>query len=252
MLIIDTIDRFLADQDPTVILLAHDNLGSEIGPRLAYRLKTDIVTDCIGFKVEGSVIHWLKPVYGGKALAYIVSNSAPQLATFRARAFEPLSPDEAFSGTVKTFDIALDADSPIKLVEIIEQEEEGISLDQAQVVVSGGRGIGSPEGFEKLEELAEVLGGAVGGSRPAADLGWIPHSHLIGQTGKIAAPDLYLAIGISGAPQHMAGAGASKTIVAINKDPDAPIFKVAHLGLVDEWQNVIPTLTKACREIVAK
>jgi len=251
-LIVDTIEKYIEEKAPGVILLAHDSLGSEIGPGLAYRLKIDIVTDCTGFKVENSAIHWLKPVYGGKALSYIVSNSSPQLATFRARAFETLPPDEASSGIVKTFDVTLDQDSPIKLIEIVQQVEEGISLDQAPVVVSGGRGIGSPEGFDKLEELAEVLGGAVGGSRPAADLGWIPHSRLIGQTGKIAAPDLYLAIGISGAPQHMAGAGGSKTIVAINKDPDAPIFKIAHLGLVDEWQNIIPTLTKACREIVAK
>jgi electron transfer flavoprotein alpha subunit len=109
--------------------------------------------------------------------------------------------------------------------------------------------MGNPEAFVQLEELAQVLGGAVGGSRPAADSGWVLHSQLIGQTGKIVAPDLYIAVGISGAPQHMVGAGAAQTIVAINKDPDAPIFKVAHLGVVDEWQNVIPAFVTACREL---
>ena len=140
--------------------------------------------------------------------------------------------------------------SPVLLVERTREEMEGISLDQAQIIVSGGRGMEDEEGFSVLERLAETLGAAVGGSRPAADLGWVPHSRLVGQTGKIVAPNLYIAVAISGAPQHMAGAGSSNTIVAINKDEDAPIFKVAHVGVVDEWQNVIPALTTACKEML--
>ncbi|HEX6387069.1 MAG TPA: electron transfer flavoprotein subunit alpha/FixB family protein [Anaerolineae bacterium] len=247
--ILKVFERLVRQLSPAVILLPHDNLGSEVGPRLAYRLDADIVTDCLGFKIEGDAIYWLKPIYGGKAMATIVCSSLPQLATFRARAFEPLPADEARQGTVETIALNLENPSSIALVDTIRDQTEGISLDQAQVVVAGGRGMGSAEGFGALAELAQVLGAAVGGSRPAADLGWIPHSRLLGQTGKIVAPDLYIAVGISGAPQHMAGAGASRTIVAINKDPDAPIFQVAHLGVVDEWQNIIPALTAACREL---
>ena len=138
----------------------------------------------------------------------------------------------------------------MRLVDQIVEEEEygGLSLDQADIIVSGGRGIVGEEGFAKLRELADVLGAAVGGSRPAADLGWVPHSHLVGQTGKIVAPNLYLAVAISGAPQHMSGAGPSRTIVAINKDKDAPIFRVAHIGVVDEWENVIPAMIEELKK----
>lgn len=248
--ILRVLEEFARQRAPAVIVLPHDDLGSEVGARLAYRLDADIVPDCTNFKVEGGVIHWLKPVYGGKAMAAMVCSRSPQLATIRARAFEPLPADGTRQGTVVRVRVNPEPPSPVALVSTIREESEGIGLDQAQVVVAGGRGMGSAEGFTALAELADVLGAAVAGSRPAADLGWIPHSRLLGQTGKIIAPDLYLAVAISGAPQHMAGAGASRTIVAINKDPDAPIFNVAHLGVVDEWQNVVPALTAACRELV--
>jgi len=138
----------------------------------------------------------------------------------------------------------------VSLVEEVREEVEGISLDEAEIVIGGGRGIGDPEGFSELETLAQILEGAVGSSRPPADSGWVPHGKLIGQTGKIVSPNLYIAIGISGAPQHMAGISSAKTIVAINKDEDAPIFKVAHLGVVDNWRQVVPALIRACRELV--
>jgi electron transfer flavoprotein alpha subunit len=250
MLALRLLESAVQQLSPAVVLLPHDNLGSEVGPRLAYRLEAGIATDCLGFKVEENVVHWLKPVYGGKAMAYMVAGQALQLATLRSRVFDPLPADTARRGRVEPIGVDLEPmTSPITLVNTIQEATEGISLDQAQVVVSGGRGMGSAGAFGVLEELAQTLGAAVGGSRPAADLGWVPHSRLIGQTGKVVAPGLYLAVGISGAPQHMAGAGASGIIVAINKDPDAPIFKVAHLGVVDEWQNVIPALTAACRQL---
>lgn len=248
--IVSVLERLVQRLSPAIILLPHDNLGSDVGARLAYRLGADIIPDCTDFKVEGEVVHWLKPVYGGKAMAYMVCGRSPQLATIRARAFEPLPADATRQGTVETVTVDPETASPIALVDTIQEQSEGISLEQAQVVVAGGRGMGGAEGFAALAELADVLGAAVAGSRPAADLGWVPHSRLLGQTGKIIAPNLYLAVAISGAPQHMAGAGASRTIVAINKDPDAPIFNVAHLGVVDEWQNVIPALTAACREFL--
>jgi electron transfer flavoprotein alpha subunit len=247
-----TLETIVEQLSPEVILLPHDDLGGgNVGPRLAYRLGTGIVTDCTGFDVAGGTIRWLRPVYGGKAMAYMVARGPVQVATIRSRAFEPLSPDTARQGQVRALEVDVDSTSPqVSLVERTQEEMEGISLDQAQIIVCGGRGMEDPEGFSVLEELAKVMGAGLGGSRPAADLGWVPHSRLIGQTGKIVAPNLYIAVAISGAPQHMAGAGSSKTIVAINKDEDAPIFKMAHVGVVDEWQNIVPALTEACKELL--
>ncbi len=237
---------------PQVVLLPHDDLGGAyVGPCLAYRLGAGIATDCVGFDVQGEDIRWLRPVYGGKAMAYLRVRGPVQLATMRSRAFDPLPADPTRQGEVREFPVDLGQVPPqIRVVERLEEREEGeLPLDRAEIIVSGGRGMGSAEGFALLRELARVLGAAVGGSRPAADLGWVPHSHLVGQTGKIVAPNLYIAVGISGAAQHIAGAGSSKTIVAINKDPDAPIFKLAHIGVVEEWEKVIPALIEACKEL---
>jgi len=248
-----TMEAIVKQSSPDVILSPHDDLGGgNVAPRLAYRLGTGIVTDCTGFEVEGDAIRWLRPVYGGKGMAYMVASGPVQMATVRSRAFEPLPPDPARQGQVQTLEIDVDSISaPVSLVEKTQEEEEGVSLDQAQIIVCGGRGMEDTEGFSALDDLAETLGAAVAGSRPAADMGLVPHSRLVGQTGKIVAPNLYIAVAISGAPQHMAGAGASKTIVAINKDEDAPIFKLAHVGIVDEWQNIIPSFNKACKELLS-
>ncbi len=237
---------------PDVILFPHDDLsGGHVAPRLAYRLQTGIVTDCTGFDVQDGAIRWLRPVYGSKAMAYmVIQGDGVQLATMRALAFEPLPADPDRAGETKALDIDVASiTSQVPLVDRIVEEAEyaGISLDQADIIVSGGRGMEEEENFTVLRELADALNAAVGGSRPAADMGWVPHSHLVGQTGKIVAPNLYIAIAISGAPQHMSGAGSAKTIVAINKDEDAPIFKVAHLGIVDEWQNVLPSMIEAVK-----
>ncbi len=251
-LVLAALETAIKRLSPDVLILPHDDLASEVGPRLAYRLKAGIITDCTDFQVEGEAIRWLRPVYGGKAMAYIVANGPLQLATVRSRAFEALPADPAQQGTVQTFEMDVEAmSSPVSLVERTQEQIEGLSLDVAQTIVAGGRGMGDEEGFSELHDLAQILGAAVAGSRPAADLGWVPHSHLVGQTGKIVAPNLYIAVGISGAPQHMAGAGSSKTIVAINKDADAPIFKVAQIGVVAEWQNVIPALVAACKKMLS-
>ncbi|MGB9777048.1 MAG: electron transfer flavoprotein subunit alpha/FixB family protein [Anaerolineae bacterium] len=237
---------------PQVVIFPHDDLsGAYVGPYVAYRLGAGIATDCVGFAVQGEDIRWLRPVYGGKAMAYMRIYGPIQLATMRARAFDPLPADPARRGEIRSFPVDWKSVRPqIRVVERLEakREEGELPLDRAEIIVSGGRGIGSAEGFTVLRELARVLGAAVGGSRPAADLGWVPHSHLVGQTGKIVAPHLYIAVGISGATQHIAGAGSSKTIVAINKDPDAPIFKLAHIGVVEEWEKVVPALIEVLRE----
>lgn len=252
-LILSVLEMAIRQISPEVILFPADAVGGEIAPRLAYRLGTGIVTDCVGVEVdaESGHIRWLRPVYGGKAMSFMVARGPVQIATFRQRAFEPLPEDSSRQGKVQALEIELEpALDRVSLVEEIREKIEGISLDEAEIVISGGRGIGGPEGFSELETLAQILQGAVGGSRPAADSGWVPHAKLIGQTGKILSPNLCIAIGISGAPQHMAGISSAKTIVAINKDEDAPIFKVAHLGVVGNWRQVIPALIRTCRELV--
>jgi electron transfer flavoprotein alpha subunit len=251
-LVLGTVEQVVDQLSPDVVVFPHDHLsGGHVAPRLARRRKTGIVTDCTGLEVQDGTIRWLRPVYGGKAMVYMITTGPIQMATMRALAFEPLEPDASREGATETLDIDLEALSvQVPVVDQIVEEEEfaGRSIDRADVVVSGGRGMGDEEGFENIKELALVLDAAIGGSRPAADSGWVPHSHLVGQTGKIVAPQIYIAIGISGAPQHMSGAGSSKTIVAINKDEDAPIFKAAHIGVVDEWENVIPSLIEELKQ----
>lgn len=250
-LVLGALEEAVRQLSPDVVIFPHDDLsGGHVAPRLARRLESGIVTDCTDFDVQDGSIRWLRPVYGGKAMAYMVATGPIQLVSMRALSFEPLAPDASRKGAVKTLDVDLEALSlQVPVVDEIVEEEEfaGRSLDRADIIVSGGRGMGDEEGFENVKRLAEILDAAVGGSRPAADSGWVPHSHLVGQTGKVVAPQLYIAVAISGAPQHMSGAGSSKTIVAINKDEDAPIFKVAHIGVVDEWQSVIPPLIEALK-----
>jgi electron transfer flavoprotein alpha subunit len=248
-LILDAVQAAVDQLSPDVILFPHNELGEAVAPRLAYRLKTGIITDCVGFDVDEEQLRWLRPVYGGKAMSYMIVEGPVQMATLRSRAFEPLPAEEDREAEVK--DLAIDAQaltSPVSIVEKVQEELEGISLDQATTIIAGGRGMREEENFELLVRLADILGAAIGGSRPAADLGWVPHERLIGQTGKIVAPRLYIAVAISGAPQHMAGAGSAKTIVAINNDEDAPIFRQAHLGIVDDWEKVLKPLIEACEE----
>jgi electron transfer flavoprotein alpha subunit len=251
-LLLKAMEEAVDQLSPEVIIFPHDERsGGNVAPRLAYRLKTGIVTDCTGFEVEDGSIRWLRPVYGGKAMAYMTATGPMQLATMRSLSFEPLPADPSREGSIQSLDVELEAVSPqVPIVDLMVEEEalKGPSLDRADIVVSGGRGMGDEEGFQYVKELADALDAAVGGSRPAADTGWVPHSRLVGQTGKIVAPNLYIAVGISGAPQHMSGAGSSKTIVAINKDEDAAIFRQAHVGVVDEWEDVLPTLIEALKE----
>ena len=251
-LILEVVEKAVGEVSPDTVIFPHTELsGGYVAPRLARRLETGIVTDCTGFEVEDGAIQWVRPVYGGKAMALMTITGPIQMATMRSLAFEPLEADGLRDGEVKELPFDLeDVAVEIPIVDTIVQEEafEGPSLDRADIIVSGGRGMGDEENFERVKELARALDAAVGGSRPAADSGWVPHSHLVGQTGKIVAPQLYIAIGISGAPQHMSGAGSARTIVAINKDEDAPIFKAAHVGVVDEWENVLPPLIEELKQ----
>ena len=232
-----------------LVLLPGDRFGWEVGPRLAHRLGAGIVTDCVGISWDSGRFVMTKPVYGGKAMARLVVRTPVQVALVRVRTMEPLEPDASRSGTVEALSVSAPG-GRVKLLERKQEESRGqVRLEDARVVVSGGRGLGGPEPFKLLEEIAQVLGGAVGASLAAVDAGWASPQQQVGQTGKTVAPDVYIAVGISGASQHIAGMSGSKTIVAINKDPEAPIFRVAHLGVVADYKEVLPAFLAELRRI---
>jgi electron transfer flavoprotein alpha subunit len=207
---------------------------------VAAELDTGLVADGIALLVEGETLKVTRPVYAGKLQAEVFVTSQPQLLTLRSRAFAPAEPTGK-TGDVEWFSADV-ADVSTKIVDF-ESSEGTVSLNDATIIVSGGRGVGGPEGFEPVQALVDVLGGAMGASRAAVDAGWIPYDYQVGQTGKTVSPDLYIACGISGAIQHQAGMRTSKVIVAINKDPDAPIFKLASYGIVGDLFAVLPALT---------
>ena len=244
---ISALEQVCIKTNPILVLAAKTPLGRDVGPRLAYRLGTSAAQDCLnlfGDKDSGK-ISVLRPVYGGSALAkFEFSKNTTPLAVMRVKTIEPLPEDKKRSGEVEIIELTLD-ESRIKtaLVETVVQEAEGIKLEDASVIIGGGRGLGGPEPFDQLEELAKLFNGAVGASRAVCDAGWLDHAFQIGLTGKTVTPDLYIMVGISGASQHMAGCSASKTIVAINKDGDANIFKEARYGVVGDWEKVLPSFT---------
>lgn len=240
---------------PAVVLLPGDVIGRELGPRLAYRLQAAFVGEFIDFDLDQATgrLQFTRSAYGGKAMAAVQPRVDPVVATAKLRTLEPATQEEGRTGEEIRVDVALDA-SQLKthLVKRVQEEATGINLGDAKIVVSGGRGVHGPEGFKLLEELAQVLRGAVGASRAATDAGWVPPSWQVGQTGRTVSPDLYLAFGISGATQHVAGITGSKCIVAVNTDPAAPIFKVAQLGIADDWKAVATSLIRHCRELTGR
>jgi electron transfer flavoprotein alpha subunit len=238
---------------PQILLVGQTTIGRDLAPRLAFRLETTATMDCIELSIEPESKRLLqtKPVYGGNARAVFVSETDPQIATVRAKAMSPLERDAARKGEVITLEAGLDPSAiRTRVLEKVSQEVEGVRLEAAEVIISGGRGIGGPEGFKQLEELAKILKGAVGASRPPCDNGWVPDVLQVGLTGKIVAPELYIAVAISGASQHLAGCSGCKNIVAINKDPEANIFREARYGVVGDWKKVLPAFTAKVRELV--
>jgi len=239
---------------PQILLLGQTSIGRDLAPRLAFRLNTAASLGCLELAIdpESKLLLQTKPVYGGNAQAVFVCQSFPQIATVRAKAMTPLERDGSRKGEVIKIDAALDPSAiRTKVLEKVAEKVEGIRLEDAEVVVSGGRGIGSAEGFKQLEELARMLKGAVGASRPPCDNGWMPAGAQIGLTGKIVAPELYIAVALSGSSQHMSGCSGSKTIVAINKDPEANIFREARFGLVGDWKKALPAFTEKLKELLA-
>jgi len=233
--------------------LGQTSIGRDLAPRLAFRLNTAVSMDCIELAIDpdSKLMLQTKPVYGGNALATFTCESYPQIATVRAKTMSPLERNASRQGEVIATKTALDPSAiRTKVLEKVPEEITGIKLEDAEVVVTGGRGIGGSDGFKQLEELAELLNGAVGATRPPCDNSWVPDGWQVGLTGKIVSPDLYIAVAVSGASQHVSGCSGSKNIVAINKDPDANIFKVAHFGIVGDWKKVIPVFTNKVKELL--
>ncbi|MGH2523450.1 MAG: electron transfer flavoprotein subunit alpha/FixB family protein [Anaerolineales bacterium] len=245
--------KLAQEHNPAVILAGATTRGRDLLGLATIDLNTGSIADAIALEVKDGAVQATKPVYAGKLLATVTTGERrPQLISLRPRAFPKPEPDAARTGTVTQVAPALSEDAiPTQVVDYAVDEGR-VSLADARIIVSGGRGVGGPEGFAPVRELAEALGGALGASRAAVDAGWIPYAHQVGQTGKTVAPDLYIACGISGAIQHQAGMRSAKTIVAINKDAEAPIFKLARYGVVGDLFKILPALTAEFKKRLGK
>ena len=250
---LNIIAKIAAQIKPQIIIMGQTDISRELAPRLAFRLDTEATLDCIDLGIDPATKRLLqtKPVYGGNARAVIVTETDPQIVTVRTKAFSALASDSSRKGEVVNYPAEINtAGIKSKITERKVEAVTGIKLEDAAVVVSGGRGIGSAEGFKQLEELAVVLKGAVGASRPACDNKWIADTVQVGLTGKIIAPEVYIAVAISGSSQHMSGCSGAKTIIAINKDKEANIFKHARFGAVGDWKKILPAFTAKVKQLV--
>lgn len=234
--------KLAQDRNPGVILIGATTRGRDLAAWVAAQLDAGLVADGIEFKLENETVKVTRPVYAGKLLSETFVKGSPQIITLRSRAFAPAEPTGSTGQAEWVEAVVNEADLGTKILSF-ESSQGEVSLTDANIIVSGGRGVGGPEGFAPVQELATVLGGALGASRAAVDAGWIPYDHQVGQTGKTVSPDLYIACGISGAIQHQAGMRTSKIIVAINKDADAPIFKLATYGIVGDLFKILPALS---------
>ena len=248
-------EKLVKEISPRAILMGQTSMGRDLAPRLAFKLGTSLTTDCLDLSIDpgAKLLIQTRPVYGGNAQAVFTSELMPQVVTVRTKAMSPLERDDSRKGEVVPTKIDIDTSKvKTKILETVKEEAVGIKLEDAPVIVCGGRGIGGPEPFQTtLKALADLLQGAVGSSRPPADNGWVAESLHIGLTGKIVAPDIYIAIAVSGASQHTAGCSGSKHIIAINKDPEANIFREAEFGVVGKYEEVVPAFTNKLKELLA-
>ena len=242
--------KAVKENDPAILLLGASTQGKDLSARLVGKLATGLATDCTDVKIADGKLLAIRPMYAGKCFGEVVFSTFPQMASLRPNVFPAV--ENAKAGAVVKFDPALDAGLlKTKVLEVQKDTSGKADLTEANIIVSGGRGMKGPEGYAILEELAAVFGATVGASRAAVDAGWRPQSDQVGQTGKIVSPNLYIACGISGAIQHLAGMSSSKIIVAINKDAEAPIFTKADYGIVDDLFKVVPEFTKECKKLLA-
>lgn len=243
----DIFVQLINDNKPEIVLLGATTYGRSLAPRIASRINTGLTADCTKLEidpVDGKLLQ-TRPAFGGNLMATIICpNHRPQMATVRHKVMKELEPDPTREGEIIRPDVIIPDDIKIKVTDVVTTICEMVPLTEADIIVSGGRGMGDPKNFALINELAEILGGAVGASRATVDAGWIEYSHQVGQTGQTVGPQVYFACGISGAIQHLAGMSSSDTIIAINKNPDAPIFKVATFGIVGDVLEILPRLIK--------
>jgi electron transfer flavoprotein alpha subunit len=247
---VSVISQLAKANEPGVLILGASVQGKDLAARLAARLDVAMAQDCTAFAIEDGNLVATRPIYAGKAYAKVTfENSWPQMAAARPKVMSISEPDPSRSAEVVDASFMLDdGDLKTKVVDVAKDESGKVDLTEADKIVSGGRGMKGPENYKILEDLADLIGASVGASRSAVDAGWRPHSDQVGQTGKVVSPNLYVACGISGAIQHLAGMSTSKVIVAINKDADAPIFQKADYGVVADLFDVVPALTEEVKK----
>lgn len=241
----DIFVQLIIKYKPEIVLMGATTYGRSLAPRVSSRLNTGLTADCTKLEIdmEKRILLQTRPAFGGNLMATIICpNHRPQMSTVRPKVMKTLDEDLTRTGEIIRPEIVIPDDIKIKVLDIVSTLSEKVNLTEADIIVSGGRGMGDPKNFALIEELAKVLGGAVGASRATVDAGWIEYSHQVGQTGKTVGPKVYFACGISGAVQHLAGMSSADTIIAINKNPDAPIFKIATFGIVGDVLEVLPLL----------
>lgn len=247
------VEKMVKQLMPKIVLIGQTPMGRDLAPRLGFRMQAAVLMDCVELDIDddtGNLLQ-IRPVYGGNARAVFTAETRPQISTVRSKAMSPPERDGSREGEI--IEITPEIDPSImrtKILEKVQEEITGLKIEDADIIVTGGRGIGGPEGFEQLEELAGLLKGAVGATRPVVDSGWWPFSKQVGLTGKVVAPDLYIAVALSGSSQHMAGCSGAKTIVAINSDPQANIFREASFGIVGDWKQAMPAFIEKVRELL--
>ncbi|MDY4834485.1 MAG: electron transfer flavoprotein subunit alpha/FixB family protein [Frisingicoccus sp.] len=240
-------------KEPEIVIYGATAIGRDLAPRISARVHTGLTADCTRLEIDPETKGLLmtRPAFGGNIMATIVCpDYRPQMATVRPGVMQALEADDSKSGTVEVFDAGVsEADMNIKIREVVRDTKKSVDITEAKILVSGGRGIGGPEGFDMLKDLAEELGGEISASRACVDAGWIDRDRQVGQTGKTVRPNLYIAAGISGAIQHAAGMEDSELIIAINKNNTAPIFEIADVGIVGDCKVIIPKLTEALKKL---
>jgi electron transfer flavoprotein alpha subunit len=246
-----TLADLILKTEPAIVLLGATAMGKDLAPRLAAKLGVGLASDVTALEIDGGRLLATRPIFAGKALAKVTLPGNPQMATVRPNVMAADEPGAAAAANVESIN-AVPVDVRARVVDVIGAGEGEIDVAEADIIVSGGRGVGGPEGFGPIRSLAKALGAAVGASRAAVDAGWIEHSHQVGQTGKTVTPNLYIACGISGAIQHLAGMKTAKVIVAINADPEAPIFKLANYGIVGDLFKVLPAMEQEFKKVLAE
>ncbi|KEI95203.1 electron transfer flavoprotein subunit alpha [Clostridium botulinum A2B7 92] len=247
------INDLIEERKPEILLVGATYIGRDLAPRISSRLGTGLTADCTGLDIDDDTRNLLmtRPAFGGNLMATIICDSnRPQMSTVRPGVFEKLEKDANRDGSIENIKVNLEeSDIKIKIKEIVKLAKEIEDIGEAKILVSGGRGLGSPEGFKLLRELADLMGGAISGSRAVVDSGWIDKAYQVGQTGKTVRPNLYIACGISGAIQHLAGMQDSDYIIAINKDESAPIMQVADLSIVGDYKKILPSMIDEIKKI---